>query len=169
MQKSEEIWKKLSFLEKGENYSVSNFGEVINDATGLILKHAINKKGYHYISLCQNGKVKWYYIHRIIAQAFLENPRNLKTVDHIDRNPLNNTLENLRWASRSNQNVNRSKRKNTSSKYVGVSWDKARAKWLAQINIEGKSKNLGCFDDEEDAARAYDAACYSEFHIKNFA
>jgi hypothetical protein len=169
MEKSEEIWKKLSFLENGQKYSVSNMGYVRNDVTGRILKHAFNKKiGYYYIALCQNSKCKWYYIHRIIGQAFLENPRDLPTVDHIDRDRGNNNLSNLRWASQSEQNTNQSKQKNTSSKYIGVSWTKANAKWCAKLSIEGKQKHVGYFDNEEDAARAYDAACHSEFHTKNF-
>jgi hypothetical protein len=168
MEKTEEVWKKLDFLENGENYSVSNIGNVRNDKTGLIMKHNIHKNGYHCIGLCQNSKVKCYLIHRIIAQAFLENPRNLKTVDHIDRDKDNNTLDNCRWASMSEQETNKSKRKNTSSKYIGVYWKKAREIWYAHIRIEGKNKYLGAFINEEDAAKAYDAACFSEFHMKNF-
>jgi hypothetical protein len=105
----------------------------------------------------------------MLAQAFLENPQNLPTVDHIDRDTSNYTLENLRFASRSEQNVNQSKQKNTSSKYIGVCWDNPTAKWRAYIKIEGKNKHLGYFDNEEDAGRAYDSACFSEFHTKNFA
>jgi hypothetical protein len=168
MEKYEEVWKKLDFLENGENYSISNLGQVRNDVTGLIMKHKIHKDGYHRIGLCQNRKQKGYLIHRIIAQAFLENPRNLKTVDHIDRDKDNNTLSNCRWASRSEQNINKSKQKNTSSKYHGVCWHKPNAKWCARITIEGKRTNIGYFENEEDAAYAYDTTCFSEFHIKNF-
>jgi hypothetical protein len=169
MEKTEEVWKKLDFLESGEFYSISNLGEVRNNKTDRIMKHNIHKNGYHLIGLCQNGKRKCYAIHRIIAQAFLENPQNLLTVDHIDRNKDNTTLENLRWASHSEQNINQSKRKNCTSQHIGVYWDKASAKWRAHISIEGTHKHLGYFENEEDAARAYDAACFSEFHIKNFA
>ncbi len=45
-----------------------------------------------------------------------------------------------------------------SSRYKGVSWQASRGKWYAQIRIDGRSKNLGRFDEEEDAARAYDKA-----------
>jgi len=45
-----------------------------------------------------------------------------------------------------------------SSRYKGVSWQASRGKWYAQIRIDGRTKNLGRFDEEEDAARAYDKA-----------
>jgi hypothetical protein len=48
------------------------------------------------------------------------------------------------------------------SKYRGVSWHKSRNKWLAQMNYDGKSRNLGCFEDEEAAARAYDKAARAQ-------
>jgi hypothetical protein len=144
-------------------------GNVRNDVTDRIKKHMINNIGYHQIGLHQNGKCKRYYVHKILGQAFLENPQNLPTVDHIDRNKDNNTLENLRFASHSEQSINQSKQKNTSSKYIGVCWHKRHEKWYTQLSIEGKNKYLGLFENEEDAATAYDAACYSEFHTKNFA
>ena len=53
---------------------------------------------------------KWYLVHRLIAEAFLENPEGKPTVDHIDRNRENNRLENLRWASYWDQQQNRSDR-----------------------------------------------------------
>ena len=48
-------------------------------------------------------------------------------------------------------------RKNTSSRFRGVSWHKAFRKWFAQISIDGKKKTIGSYDDETEAARAYDA------------
>ena len=44
------------------------------------------------------------------------------------------------------------------SRYVGVSWNKAAQKWMAQIQVAGVTQHLGCFDDEADGARVYDAA-----------
>ena len=61
-----------------------------------------NVHGYRQVKY--NGKP--YYVHRLMAETFLPNPHNKPTVDHIDRNPSNNFLSNLRWATQSEQNEN---------------------------------------------------------------
>ena len=58
-----------------------------------------------YMCVCLNCRK--YYLHRILAKHFIPNPDDLPQVDHIDRNPLNNSIENLRWVSASENNRNR--------------------------------------------------------------
>jgi hypothetical protein len=163
-----EIWKSLNgVVENGKNYSISTLGNVRNDK-GLIMKHNIMKDGYHRIRLCKNKKRKDYYIHKLVALAFLPNPENKFEVDHIDRDKNNNTLENLRWSTRSENTQNADKRKDCSSQYIGVCWDKSNKKWKAQMNVDGKLKYLGVFVNEIDAAKCYDKHVFSEFQTKNF-
>lgn len=65
------------------------------------------KKGYEYCHLLKNGKDSVKAIHRLVAETYIPNPHNKPTVDHIDRNPSNNNIDNLRWATVSEQNINR--------------------------------------------------------------
>lgn len=86
-------------IEGFTNYSVSTDGQVRNDDTGRILKPADNGHGYPSVFLCKQGKGSTKRIHRLMAEAFIPNPENLASVDHIDGNKENNTIENLQWMS----------------------------------------------------------------------
>lgn len=95
-----EQWRNI----KGyENYQVSNCGRVKSlnyNKTGKerILK-AGNNNGYLFVYLCKNGRKKKHWIHRLVAQAFIDNPDNLPCVNHKDENPSNNCIENLEWCN----------------------------------------------------------------------
>lgn len=91
-------------------------------------------------------------------------------VDHKDRNPRNNRIENLRPATRAENLRNRKKKRGT-SKYLGVHLAKKRGKWMAQMTAGGPTRHLGSFDSEEEAAHAYDVAArelHGEFASLNF-
>jgi hypothetical protein len=101
-------------------------------------------------------------VHRMMGQAFLHNPDPgvLTTIDHIDRNPLNNDLCNLRWASLSLQMHNRDKRPNCLSRYHGVSMcgKDPRKPWSAAIYLRYKCHFLGRFATEALATAAHNEA-----------
>lgn len=76
---------------------------------------------------------------------------------HLDRinNDGNYTPDNVRWVTPQQNNMNRGGAKNSTSKYKGVSWNKATTKWRADIRKDGKLHYLGLFTDETEAALAY--------------
>lgn len=95
-------WKKINGFK---NYSINEKGQVRNDVTNKIKKPFINKSnGYLTIDLWENNKGTKKTIHRLIAETFIPNPQNKPTVDHIDGNRQNNSIDNLRWATYSEQN-----------------------------------------------------------------
>ena len=93
-------------------YQVSNYGKVISldrvikektgktqALKGRILKLRINPGGYYYVGLGKNGSKATFAIHQLVAQAFIPNPKNKKTVNHMDGNKLNNSVANLEWST----------------------------------------------------------------------
>ena len=88
-------------------------------------------------------------VHRLIMEAF-EGPSE-QEVDHIDRNKTNNNFQNLRYCTRSENNLN----KDVCDNAKGYSWHKSKKKWQAQIYINYKTIHLGCFDNEHDAHQAF--------------
>lgn len=114
----------------------------------------------------ENKKRKQIHMHRLIMKT----PSYLD-VDHIDRNGLNNQKYNLRNCTRSQNQKNRKKQDNNTSGFMGVSWDKSRNKYKAKIKLNGKTINLGRFQQALDAAKVYDQAAikyHKEFATLNF-
>ena len=140
-----------------DNYQVSNFGRIRNSTTGKILKPSDDCRGYLKVNLYKDGKRKNHKIHILVANEFIEKPDGKTCVDHIDKNRLNNIVENLRWVTRSENDRNRSMMVTNTSGFKGVSYDKPMKKYRTRIYYEGKNLHLGYFDTAEDAARAYDA------------
>ena len=87
-------------------------------------------------------------------------------VDHIDRDPLNNNITNLRMCTRT-ENLSWQTNKPHSSKYRGVSWHKNSGKWQAKITTNGQHKHLGVFDNEKQAARAYNEARRESTNVRD--
>ncbi len=148
------------------NYQVSWWGRVVNTKTGRILKPGTCAGGYLTVCLSKDGRTKTHKIHKLVAREWVSNPEGKGCVDHRDGDPTNNHHENLRAATQSENLMNKRRRKDGSSAYKGVSFDKNSGKWVVRIKVAGVNKNLGLFKIEREAAEVYNAAAvkfYKEF------
>lgn len=130
--------------------------------SGMVYAHAARRKLH-------------VYMHRLVAGA-----GSGEEVDHDNRNGLDNRKANLRIATRSQNLANQPKQRRqegraATSQYKGVCWDKARGKWAVYIASgspgQEKRRGVGRFDDEIEAARAYDRAAFERwgaFAMLNF-
>ena len=125
-------------------YQATTDGRIWSCRTGKFLSPRDDGHGYLLVNL--SGKTT--SIHRLVALTWIENSRDdANKVDHIDRNPLNNQVENLRWLTHSENNHNSSGK--------GYSWCKRAKRWLSRIRVNGKLLHLGYFDIEEEASKAF--------------
>ena len=115
---------------------------------------AVNSGGYRHVRLNTGGKYINVKIHQLVSKAFLENPDAKRYVDHIDNDRANNNVNNLRWATRGENNRNASVRKDNKSGVKGVFWDNKKNKYVSYINIDGVRIHLGVFDNLEDTKQA---------------
>jgi hypothetical protein len=118
-------------------------------------------------------KIKWRYNKNYLfnkkygqLHRYILNYKGDGIVDHIDRNPLNNKKNNLRICTKQQNNMNKSSKKNSLSKYVGVSYNKRNNKWVAYIKINNKQTQLGSFETELEAAAKRDEA--TKLHYKEY-
>ena len=136
-----------------ETYEVSNLGNVRNVKTGRIMKTNVNKDGYYRLNI-RNDEVCKFFIHRLVAQTFIQNPENKPLIDHIDGNVKNNHVSNLRWATHSENGINKKMNPKNKTGYTGVKFDKRYNKYVSQISYNNKHYYLGSFDKLEDALNA---------------
>lgn len=103
-----EEWKDIPSYEG--IYQVSNYGKIRSlnyRRTGQTQLRAPqdNGRGYMIVQLSKENKCKWYLVHRLVAQAFIPNPEDKPTVNHIDGDRANNSVENLEWATYGENNA----------------------------------------------------------------
>lgn len=118
-------------------YKVSNLGSVYSYKTRKVIKQHIKHNGYKQICLYKNGKKQQKLVHRLVAEAFIPNPENKPTVNHVDEDKTNNMVSNLEWATMKEQNNH-----GTRLERVGKSISKA------QLNRKDLSKQIHCSNGE---------------------
>tara|TARA_R100000951_G_scaffold26099_1_gene22147 strand:- start:112 stop:576 length:465 start_codon:yes stop_codon:yes gene_type:complete len=120
-----------------ENYLIYNDGRVYNKKHNKFLKQATDNCGYKHLTLCKEGKGKTHRVHRLVAEHYIPNPQNKKCVDHINRIKTDNILENLRWATHSENGQNTIKQNNNTSGHKNICYDR-HIGWVFKKIIRGK-------------------------------
>jgi hypothetical protein len=139
---AEEHWRPVA-----ANYEVSDFGRVRNTKTGLVMKQTNDTAGYPQLKIAGERKL----VSRLVAIAFIENPDNLPQVEHRDRDPTNNAVTNLRWATGSQNSLNR--RRPPRALPRGV--NQIANRFQARIKLNGVIEHLGMFSTAEEAHAAF--------------
>ena len=106
-----ELWKSVKGYEG--LYEVSDKGRV-RRVDGKVLKQQTSQFGYKVIKLNKNGKSKGYFVHRLVAEAFISKPTKAQCVNHIDECKTNNNVDNLEWVTYHENNYHGTARKRIS-------------------------------------------------------
>ena len=169
-----EIWLPIKNYEN--RYLVSNTGLVKSILTNRnkpkeeIVKAYLRSETcqYLYVSLWFKNTSKTFALHRLVAEAFCENPDDKNVVNHIDGNKLNNNACNLEWVTHSENHKHAyslglrsaeehaekmiGKKHSTASKYHNVCWATRDKRWVASIKDKGVTLAKKTFKEEKDAA-----------------
>ena len=141
------------------DYAVSNYGDIFSFKSNKLLKTPLNSDGYANVRLFNENGSKSFKVHQLVAMMFLDHTstgqNRGRVIDHINGNRSDNRLKNLQIVTPRENRIKSNHSKKTSSKYLGVCFDKSRDKWMSSIKINGKQKFLGRFDNELDAHKAY--------------
>lgn len=138
-------------LKVNDEYEINRLGTIrrIKDGFRPSITKAYDTKSKRPSHCCigLNGKI--YKYHRLIAIQFIDNPENLPQVDHININPFDNRIENLRWVNARTNANNKSKH----STNHNINWHSIRNVWEVRIFIANKKLYFGSFKtDEYDSA-----------------
>ena len=134
-------------------YSITNTG-FIRDLRSGNLSNGSCQYGYRKCSLVNHKGHASMLIHRLVAQAFIPNPNNLPEVDHINRDPSDNRVENLRWADDFTQAQNKGDMKNNTSGYKHITCED---KYFRVVIVRNKQVLIRKrFQTIEDAVKCRD-------------
>jgi len=125
-------------------YQINKNGDVWSCRSNRFLKPYFNNYGYLIVGLGRKNKC---LLHRLLALQFIPNPDNLPFIDHIDQNRTNNTLANLRWASKSTneQNTTRHKDNTIGFKHIDTNKSKYRSGNIGEYwRIRITTENFKC-------------------------
>ncbi len=140
------------------HYIIYKDGRVFSKRKGSFLKHSVpgipgKSREYRYVNLGHNGEVKSKYIHRLLAQSFIPNPEYKPQVNHKNGNKLDNRLENLEWATCSENMIHAHRVLHARIGWTGkFGRDHIRSKEVSQINIKN-GEIMATFGSGREAER----------------
>lgn len=143
---NEILLNNAKYIDGFENYVIFKNGKVFTFSSkhrDKFLKLGKYKDGYLYLKLTKNKKHYNKRLHRLLAIAFIENPKpdEYDIIDHIDGNNQNNNLDNLRWCNLSINNRNQKLLKRNTSGFQGVLFDKTKNAYRANWYDENKKRH----------------------------
>jgi len=156
---------ELRKIEDNE-YTIYALGCIYNNKT----KSFIGWEDYNGYLRCK-FKGKNQRMHRIVYETFCGKIREGYEIDHKNRDKADNRIENLREATKSQNQANKLMSDKNTSGFVGVNYREDIKKWRTEISIDGKKITLGCFNTAIEAARFrenYIITNNLEFHTRNF-
>ena len=152
-----------------EDYTIFRDGTIIhkkNNIFNRIEEQHINPQGYYGVILWKNGDMKNMTVHRLVAQTYLLNPENKPIVDHLNHKRNDNSIENLRWATSSENNENKGKMSTNTSgctniTKLGTGWIYSKATGSNRIRRPFKTFQSAkhykeCKDEKAKQKRLYD-------------
>lgn len=160
-----EQWKNIKKYEG--LYQCSSEGRIKSLKYGKerILKTGKDRGGYLFVVLCKDKKTNICRVHRLVAEAFLDNPDNLPEVNHKDENPSNNNVNNLEFCDRIYNNNYGTRKKRAASKLCKPTYQytldgELIKEWKSMMNIERElgynSSFIGkCCNGKQEAAYGY--------------
>ena len=132
-------------------YEVSNLGKVRNKNNMKLLSQQLTgreDRTYYTVSF----QSKTFFVHRLVAQAFIPNPENKEQVDHINGDRYDNSVNNLRWMTNTENQRNKGRGKNNKTGYKNISWDKSLNKYRFCFH----SSTKGRYNTLKEAIKARD-------------
>ncbi|MGB0522370.1 MAG: HNH endonuclease [Flammeovirgaceae bacterium] len=153
----------ISLINSDKKVKLCRQGFSLLKKQGLDKGWRLHSAGYAVLQFTQFGKIKTYYMHKLLAEHFVEKPEMNKKlfVRMLNGNKLDCRIENLEWITMTGLR----RQQNTSSGYRGVSKD--GNKYRAVLYDSGERIYLGVYDSPEEAAKAYDTESFRRFGITN--
>ena len=136
------MYKKIFIEQEETTYRIYDNGQVMNEKTGRYYKGTI-RNGYRWFDLRWKNKKIAKSQHRLLAEAFIENPNNYEYVHHINNNRLDNRIENLQWVTASENNLEKNKLPSLNDHNDYLDYDLSQEEWKTFRDTIYMVSNLG--------------------------